>query len=1223
MTTASAGEKRSLASSQLRPPSFEPERALADAAERLRAVNPAACFHLEAPAGSGKTFLLTARFLRLLGCVDHPQSILALTFTNKAAGEMRDRIGRFLVRAARGEHPSDDLDASLLDAARKALDRHRRRRELLLSGDLLRIQTFHAFCYTLVSLAPLPSGVSPGSTLLGDPDQTIFLRRSIDDTLASLLSRRPEDPWRRALENRLLYLNNSWSHLVRELQDLMGRRESLRELTRVLDPPHAADARHLAMRDLVEAQLGVLRTAFLQSGLGRQWGAFVAHVTEAGAAAAEGLIDSVPGTAWEDLPDWQRMAEALLTQSGGPRKQCGPKAGFYSGFAKTVWFELLQGLDEAIARLLHEIRPFPAEEAEALDLEPLLDLILLLNAVMETYERRCREGRYLDFTSLERAALRLFDAVNPSDLQLFLDHQIQHVLVDEFQDTSLQQWELLQHLCAGWSMEDGRTLFVVGDPKQSIYGFRKAEVRLFLEARDGLPLSDGGGERLPMEPLVLRTNFRSAPALISWCNGLFERTVMADPDPLHDEVSFSPGTPPPQPLSKEIGPHAGSADAAPQLALFLEWPDGITARRREAAWLAGHLAARQAEGKREERSTGILLFTRTHLPAYLEALQGAGVAVQVTEGLKLAERPEVLALWQLARALVLPHDDLAWVTQLHSPWVRLGYTDILAVAKEESPAWVEKIRLAAAWHSNVARLWDGLADARQHTGRYPLGEVLEKAWLSLGGARIVAERWGSRGIASCRRFLDLVREAEVHEPVGTLKRLEQLMEEAFEPVDPETASSNVFLMTVHKAKGLEFDTVYLPFLDWNPEGRERRDPPPYILERVPGASHRHLLAVRPDRQRGMPDPVYKCLRDLQVGRRRGEAKRLFYVAVTRARQELFLSGILSKGRGKETSFGFARKSPLAWLEAHYGLKAELGLENGASDGETGECGGDGEDMSALTSFESSGASEVRKAIPASGMNEPKPLPYLWERGWENPAGDFRVIMEPGSPRALSPGDALPSRDVTVEPALFERERPLTIIRNPSELVRLKEPSQAPAAVPGDNPQVWGMIVHRLLECYGRERRLPAVEQVAALARYFGIMPERVITAASAALEEAAACVRDPWLAQFYAATGDEHSQEPLLVEWPIEARRGERVLDVGVVDLVAFREGRWWIIDFKTSRNAGEDLETFMREESALYRPQLSAYRHMWAERQGVSEKTVTAVLYWTAYRCGREISEQ
>jgi ATP-dependent exoDNAse (exonuclease V) beta subunit len=1191
------------------------EPLLADADQRRRALDPTSSFHLEAPAGSGKTFLLTARFLRLLGIVEHPQHILALTFTNKAAGEMRERVGRYLSRAGKLDAASNEPDAELLEMAAKALARHKRYEDLLLGGELLRIQTFHSFCYSLVSQAPLEAGVVPGADLLVEPDQLFFLREVIDETLQNLLNRPVEDPARLAVENRLLYLNNSWPMLVQELEDLMQRRETLGDLIHILGRKEVNEYVLQGIRELAESELTGLKSVFERCDLARMWLHFMDDLSAHKAVAGSEFPAEVPGASWESLQSWQRMAEGFLTKNGQPRKKFGPATGYYTGFAKTEWARYIQDMNEAVAERLHQARGLPLPESAPPDTDVLLDLVLILNELIGTYEERCRRQRLLDFSALEMAAIRLFDTTTPSDLQLLLDQQIHHVLIDEFQDTNYQQWNLLRRLCSGWTPGDGRTLFVVGDPKQSIYGFRKAEVQLFQEAKKGVPLDSY--QTLPLIPLVLHTNFRSRSHLIEWCNDLFSRTVMADPLLEKDEVEFAEAAPSPKTLEEERGckganpgedrcgaPTAGGSPLQnpalpafpPELALFAAWPEGLSARKREAGWMA-HRIRQQLEESGPEHQVGILLFARTHLPIYLEALQQGGVAVQVAEGLKLMERPEVQYLWQLCRALVLPQDHLAWASQLHSPWLTLNYGEIYAIFCEEPGAWVEKIRVFAQKDQRVADFWENLRGARQHLGHEPLADVLEAAWIELEGVKHVARRWGSRGIASCRQFLEIMREAEVHEPVQTLMRAEQLLENAYEPVDPDTALSRVSLMTVHRAKGLEFDTVYLPFLDWNPVARERTNQPPYLLERVPGRSDRHLLAVRPDRRRSDPDLLYRLLLDTHVGRRWGESKRLFYVALTRARSRLLLSGVVPFKNGGEQVV-FPSKTPLNWLNEHYGLREWLSFP----EVKTGQ----------FPPGESPAPAKDRAGSEAA-VSPSLETPFSQEVRWGDDAGKFQVVLEPRIP----PLDAAPFEGgpaVEIHPAPFEREKPLFKILNPSSFVP-EEPAEysidgTEESGSADDPRIRGILVHRLLEVYGREKRLPPPEGVCSYLKRQGIRGEEACKMGESALDEVRACLADPWLRRFY-----DLPEQDRCVEYALEGLHASRTLYVGVVDLAACMEGTWWLVDFKTSKSLSADAspDAFCRGELEKYRPQLMAYREMWAKCRQVKADAVRAAVYWTA----------
>ena len=1161
---------------------------LADAEKRSRALVPAGSFHLTAPAGSGKTFLLVARFLRLLGLTDHPRQILALTFTNKAAAEMRERVRGWLDRAKKGAAAMNQTESELLDYASKALAAHSKLEELLLAGEILQIRTFHSFCYAVASQAPFEAGIAPGSSLMDENEQEFFLHEIVNEALEQIATRKEGDAARQALINRLLYLNNSWWSLANEMKELVRRREGLFDMVRVLSRDRASGYLAARVRELAETELNALKAGFQSCDLGQQWAGFLEQTGNAGAQAACTLPSDIPGAQWEALPQWICLANTFLTKEGDIRRQLGPKTGFYNGFAKTVWGGAVQNIPREIAQRLHQVRQLPTHDQPVTDPDTLWDLVVLLHSVLEIYDARRRAKKVLDYSALELAALRLFDSAAPSDLQLILDQQIRHILVDEFQDTSRQQWELLRKLCAGWSDRTGRTLFLVGDPKQSIYGFRKAEVKLFLDARLGLPIN--GGENISLEPLELDTNFRSQPHLIDWCNRVFENTVMADHKPEFDEVPFSPAKPSP---TVPVGP-----DPAPvELALFMEWPDRQSARVREAQWLAGRIAQHLGENGPESH-TAILLFSRTHLPVYLEALQQKKVPVQVKEGLKLVERPEVFYLWQLCRGIVLPHDNLAWAAQLRSPWFCLDFDRIHAISRELPLLWAEKIHAFSEQDEQVGSFRQALTGAWQHLGHEPLADVVESAWLELEGAHIVVSRWGSRGLNCCRRFLQMLREAEQGEPVRTLARLEQLLQKAYEPVDPDTACSNIVLSTIHGAKGLEFDAIFIPFMDWNPEGGRKEQPPPYMLERAPNSGD-YLLASRPDRLTGEKDPLYAWLSKLRSKRQLGEARRLFYVAVTRARRQIVMSGLAKK---KGSSFSTSAQNPLGWLSKHYGIDELCAIDR----------------ITCPQVAEYSGAG-------------------VWKRSARGADGFF-VQLEPDF--GACEAHPLEGSRPELAPAEFEREKPVFTVISPSELrvfgrASLSEcgelgcgpssPATAderistlrevcgPAACP---PNVWGTLVHRLLAYFGKKGELPSAQRASAILNQIGTESSKSLEIAWNAISEVKSCLDDPWLQAFYSIPPDRRK-----IEWSAECAHERDVLYSGVIDLAAQIEGKWNLVDFKTSRPLeGECIEDFLLREMEAYRPQILAYCEIWAKLTATDPARIDAFIFWTALRENRRI---
>ncbi len=1125
------------------------KNSLLDHRDRQAALDTSRSQHVEAPAGSGKTLLLTMRFLKLLGEVRHPGEILALTFTDRAAGEMRDRIIRYLKKARDRTPPSDDFEAEILELAAKAMERQQRFQPILTSSNGLSVMTFHGFCHYLVKRAPLEAGVAPDCEILDEQELPVFVAEIVEGVMREWAEQPEGRPERRALEKRLLAHNNSWRGLSEELGAVIASRDRFDDLIREIREPSVStvgDVLRRRLGDTVEASLDRLSRAFRSIDLGKNWAAFLDHLKSRHPETGVQLPAALPGTGWAALPAWKQMADVLLTKAGKPRKAFGAAGGFPKGFGRSVWAEMIRNIDEETGLMLHEIRALPAEDEDPTDVEALKDFILLAALAIGAFHRACERRHVMDFIGLENAALRVLSEDAPTDLQLHIDCRIGHLLIDEFQDTSRNQWELIQRLCSGWEPGDGRTLFIVGDPKQSIYAFRKAEVRLFMEARNGLPLPGRG--RLPLEPLRLTTNFRSRRGLIDWCNDLFGNTVMIHPNADADEVPFSASAPPPGKVGESM------------IRLSLFTGEAERARTDEARWLAGQVKRSLAESE-GRKSIAILLFTRNRLNRYLQAFKDENLPLQVKEGLLLAERPEVLHLLQIARAIARPHDDLAWASLLRAPWHWFGMDVLHGAARVETGGWRDKILSLAAGRPEMAAMSRAIDHARKRGGRDPLGQVVRDFWEMLDGPRFTAALYDMAGIANCRRFFEILEDVEQGNPQETLRRLESILKTIYEPVDPTASRSPIQMMTVHGAKGLEFDIVFIPFLDWRPLSGGGKTPPPYLLERVPGTAGEYLVAMGTDRRTGEPTPLFRLLKKFQQDRRMGEAKRLLYVAATRAREALYLSGVAGEDDG---GLKAPDKSILQWLMSHEKLESthpspETPLHRGTIRIEINP-----------------GVKTDIPSRPPIPPGIPEPLPFRPER--------IPYVIE--SPSALPGETAVPEREVQKQRS---SESPATAAR--------------------------GTVTHGILSRIIGGGAPPSRVSVERTLIREGIAKASAVSLAADILGEVFDVLQDPFISRFL------QKEVPVLrSEWAVEDLAGERRIRSGIMDLVAFDGACWWIVDFKTSRPPDGNLESFVQSQAALYRPQLEAYRAMLGKSEGVREENIRAGVYLTAIRRWVEI---
>jgi ATP-dependent helicase/nuclease subunit A len=1119
----------------------------ADQAIRDQALNPGEGFHLEAPAGSGKTSVLLARFLTLLARVDAPEEMLALTFTRKAAGELRARVMALLWERQDLGPDASPLELRLHALVQEVFRRHGEETQLKLTPERLPIMTFHGFGAQLLKLAPQEAGVPLAFTLLEEDEARWLKVEALDEMRRRLNLRSPRDPVRQALIRRLVRLNNDWGRLAQELSGLLSRRDSLGDFLNLARVSRDAAAYRQLLEErfhmVLQPSLEELRASLAGCALGQGWPGFWRELQ--GSAHGSLILPDLPGPAPADLPAWQALSEILLTKQGDPRKRLSAKDGFPEGFDQKKWSSLIQDLPGPVVRTLKQCRNLTPTGASPEEAAALQDLVILVGEALSVYEQLCARQGALDFVALEAATLNLLTEDDLTEVMLRLDYRLKHLLVDEFQDTSVNQMQLLCRLMAGWQNGAGRTLMVVGDPKQSIYGWRQAKPRLFTASRNGLPC--GGSPPLPLTPLTLTTNFRATRTLIDWANEVFGDTVMK---------RGAAGT-----MFHRAEPRPGATGGpGPSLALFSGDSD-MAARELEARWLARQVAqARASLGKDE--TIGILLFTRTHLPRYLQALNDAGLAVRVREGLKLSESRTVAHLHNLARAVTRPQDEVAWAAALRGPWGPQPLATLARVAQKPGDLWPEKLRALAApteaddGAAALAGLAESFHQARFRVGRQPLADILT-GFLEATGAWAGIAAWeGPRGVANARAYLDLLAAADDGLPEASFVKADFNLQAAFQPPDPQAQASSVEILTVHGAKGLEFDQVFLPFLDWQPLKSEDKTPP-FLLEEIPGRNLHGLALARPYVQEKQSS-LYLVLRDLKNQRVVDEARRVFYVAVTRARQRLVMSALARLD--KKGNWPVSGESPLAWLQEHYRLN-----------------------------------------LPPAGSAV----------SWPEPEMDVELITEVQTltGETAPPRDLPAAWDFSPEAAPFEVSFPSSLSPPPEEIATRLETG---TAIDGDAARLRGVIMHRALQTLAQGNSTPDAVSLAAALRQEGLTRPVAAVLAAEMQAELAACQADPFLTALLATDIPWGANE-----WLLEDRPRPGAIRRGVIDLFAFDGQTWWLLDFKTSRPApGEDWEAFISQETEKYRSQLLAYREMAARVRGIEPpKAIRLGIYFTACR--------
>ncbi|MDX8410475.1 MAG: UvrD-helicase domain-containing protein [Mariprofundaceae bacterium] len=845
---------------------------------RTKARNTAGSYLVQAPAGSGKTELLTQRILAILAIVDEPEDILALTFTRKAAAEMRGRV----IEALRMGRPDDGASHKMETwrLAQEALKRSDERGWSLFEHPArLRIMTLDSLMNTLARQLPLLSGL--GEMPRPVENAAPACRDAAEAALNEALKTFPD-----VAEAVLLHQDHNAVALIRLIAAMLTKREQwLKEI--------ASHARDMAgLRSTLEANLAnimarqiaacdALMPLEVQSTL-------PALARFAGTNLDNAELEQINGWPAGDLDGlrtWKLLANFLLVGSGPRfRKSVNKGQGFPTTAAdeKSAMQDVLDMLSgiPGLAESLHGLRGLPESPAFAEQqwrvLESLFTLLILANKHLQQVFSLRGEA---DFPEINLRALNALADMQglPSDLLLKLDYRIHHILVDEFQDTSGLQMRLLHCLTAGWQEGDGRhrTLFMVGDPMQSIYRFRKAEVGLFLQAADNMAA-------LPhVEALQLERNFRSAPAIVAWANAAFGAIFPSEQDVVRGAVAYATAT------------AALSHKGCVQLHIQTGRDDALEAER--VVELVRSELAKASQGDAPSR-IGILARSRKHLHAIMPALQAASVPFRAINILPLDARPEIRVLRALVRALLHPADRESWTSILRSPCCGLTTADMFTLmAKEQRSIWEllqdENIlkALDAEPRARVQHVRQALAPCMLASGKTAVRELVESAWLRLAMPQLV-DATSSLNIDAA---LNLIEELDEGGRIN-FSLFDERLEQLFAAADAAPEASRVELLTMHGAKGLQWDAVLLPGLG---KTSGNTDAPVLAFTDAPieGAS---ALLIAPRAPSGGKDALYVLVQGIEKSKADHEQARLLYVACTRAETSLHMLGHVSEKDGK-------------------------------------------------------------------------------------------------------------------------------------------------------------------------------------------------------------------------------------------------------------------------------------------------------------------------------------
>jgi len=875
------------------------------------ATQPDRSFSVLASAGTGKTWQLVARLTRLLLNGARLDSILAITFTRKAAGEMQQRLNQRLRELLEADDQQLDLALTGIGESPTPGLRQQARRlfeSTLRSEQSLRSTTFHSFCQELLQRFPLEAGLPPGFELV---EQTGLLVTESWEALFAEATAEPDQALAQALD--LLFSSLNGLHNTRgALFTFVGHRSDWWAFTQQRSDPAATATACLRQRlELeLEQQTSAAETFWnsaTRDRLGEFAGLLGRHTTRTNLTTVESIESLLKNT--EDAETAIRnIHPVFFTTSAERRKRSSNKTQCKS-------------MGESGEERFLELHEWFCEQLEQVIEQQNRQRTLQVNTawyragqrMLEHYQRIKRERRLLDFADLEWNTYCLLNHPEHAHwIQYKLDQRIDHLLIDEFQDTNPTQWRLilplLEEMTAG--SERMRSLFIVGDAKQSIYRFRRGNPRLLNIAAQWMQ------QHLDAGSINLDHSWRSSPAIIDCVNWIFQHPQME-----HLLTGFKTHSTHQQELWGRVElwplikaePETPAIDA-PGLRNPLQQPRTTALDRRhyrEGRAIAARIQQLLEQNTADYNDILILMRSRTHLADYEAALRDSGIPYLSLDRGSLLQSLEIRDLEALLIVLMTPQDNLSLAQVLRSPVFSASDDDLMLLANVSGGPWIERLDAVCATldakHA-LSRAQRLLADWRLLAGRIPIHDLLERIFhesnlLQRYQAAFPATQ-AARVRANLTRFIELALEVDAGRYptlprfLERVRQLRNLEKEGPNQATPQSdQNQRVCLLTIHAAKGLEAPVVFLA------DSASQGSSPPgcQTLVRWPAESDRpdDFMLLSNSKLR---DNISNARYALEQKEEQRESANLLYVALTRAKNMLVISGCAPSSRNGSTGW---------------------------------------------------------------------------------------------------------------------------------------------------------------------------------------------------------------------------------------------------------------------------------------------------------------------------------
>lgn len=844
-----------------------------DIKARLQSIDPSQSFFIEADAGSGKTEQLSRRILSLLTTVTKPEQILPITFTKKAASEMGTRVMKYLKMGMSDKPPKESHLVETWELAKQAVKQNDEMGwDLINNPNRLQIMTIDSFCLNLLNNHPVANKYGAAITPIEDA-RRIYLKAA-----EQFLEGADDSPVR---DKFVSYCGNNTERAASYLSSLMGNRDQWLPL---MMRPDFINKLNLNFNTLVHKEADKLYSLFNEKAY--------LQITD--------LLQLIQRNLLRDYPSKKHM---LLESHLGDISFLPPAITLklfcniiISADKKSLKkrFDKRSGLDASckvekgvLEKIIDELRPhfdlvvsvanLPMNDISSGDEEALL---LIKNALIETYAHLKVLFKYtnsMDFIEITSQALDLTDPDVLNEALLHVDNKYQHLLIDEFQDTSSAHHRLLANLVSGWEIQDGRTVFLVGDPKQSLYLFRSAALGLYIDAKH-----NGVGD-VQINNLQFSVNFRSYKSIVDWVNSVFEPSFPAEDDSNMGAAKYGHS----EPFSdKELGD---------SINYFIGEATQDTERngKYEAEMVVDQVQKLHETVPHE--TVAILIRSRSHLKYIDKELRDRGLNYKGIDLVKLSERQPIIDLINLTKFVLDSEDTLSLLGLLRAPFVGVLQKDIfkiLAYVDEQETTLLDAVRnvdlieaVSADGKQRLEYFFDTYDETRKLYLTISFRYLLESLWRNLDGDSFTEDLQDGDILS----FFSLITSIEKHKTIKDIDEFEYALNRLYVEPNPD-AIDNIVVMTIHKSKGLEFDNVLIPGMH-----RRSTNSDSHLISWVElelDGNPEFLMACRPAHGLEQSDHL-TYVKDICRKKEVLEMARLLYVACTRAVKRLYLFAMLN------------------------------------------------------------------------------------------------------------------------------------------------------------------------------------------------------------------------------------------------------------------------------------------------------------------------------------------